>query len=1538
MKVNDVHINPEASFVELSPADQQKSLDVLNLLILATDGYSNTIVNKTKNSIEALKVLATYHDPDSNSRRVQAQRKLQTMKYKTQRNFSEFVCEMLEIFDDIDRHSGGEQMTEAARVTQILLALPEELDTVRKSFTSPNGEFTVTALINYVNELNIQEKLQPTTESGMLSTTQRDGQSRSSRIDSRAHDTYHTKGNYTRRDPSTNRYRSSSRPTSQSRDRRDERSDDKYRNRSKNRHRSTSREPSALGKRDKVLMTTCSPEKADSTRSQYDHGGYLVKFEGKPALDPAIGPTEIFSPKKLNRKQRRAAKKLHLEMQRALPDLRKTLNNRPECSTQRRHRQAPPNQNDLTQFKYAMKNAAQISLLKDSVSLAGKDLSQLGKQGLVTIKNSGKRKVSFVEPLTTNARLSPKYSAKIPRPSSPLTTHEILFAAQASKNSKAAAVADEMKCNGNAEMYKEIFTIINDSIVDSALPHTKAELVTPMNYEAPPKYFDDADIPYEDELLIISYDNDEMSDNEIEQEIKSIENYSLSSHTSNNNCKENWALDSGASVHIGVNEHKFHELEYGDFGSVTIANGSKIKSAGKGTVLLTVDTDDGPTMLRLEDVIFVPEMSINLVSVKSLGLIKNGTRDPPSVLFNKNDAYLQVDDNLIKIATWRDNLYIINQATYRASPCVHEWHNRIAHRNIADIKRAAASMNIKISRCACIDDCDACLRGKMPYKPFNHTAEKPENPMDIVVTDLAGPIEMKSHAGSRYYMTMIDLATDYVEIRCLHHKSDATEALKGYIEKQENLTGRRLRCLRSDRGLEYCNRELSTYLMSKGITHQLTCSESPQSNGVAERWNRTLADAMRTQLIAHSLSKELWSEALHHTVYSLNRLPRQNQIAPPIERFYGRPFEHQFYEFGHQVYVAERKAKLTKLTERAKPMIFVGVDDKSKGFRVWDGYRVWVERNVHFVSSNGPAHQQYIENSLWIPPRWCDGKPEDDQTNENLEAISKILPAEPRRSERIRNQNLLNNNCLLILPSGSEPTTYKQALTCEDKDKWVDAIKDELINCVKRKIWRKEKRPEKANVVGSKWVFKLKRDEHGNIKQYKARVVAQGFSQKEGIDYEETFAAVATSAALRLMLLKASKEKLCARQFDVTAAFLNGELAELIYMKPPPGFEEGDYVLKLDKSIYGLKQAAHVWYNTLTNALHEIGFETSATDQCLHIYKLGEQRAYVIHHVDDLLCIGTSNELISEIAAKLNNFFELKDMGEVHHFLGLDIKRDGKGCFSLSQQSYIESIAQNHNLEDMKPQKLPMSSAFYKLHHGELLDNNTEYRSLLGSLLYVAVNSRPDIAAPINILAQKTSKPTQTDFQQLKQILAYLMGSKTTRLKLFSLNPDMPALEGFSDADWAEDKETRKSISGILCRVHGAPIIWSSKKQGCVATSTTEAEYYAVGETIKNLIWLKQLMLDMELMVEDPITLHCDNQSCLKLMTRDNTKRSKHFDIRYHFIRDLVKRGFIKLAYIESESNPADLLTKPMNVNKLQLMLKLHDMEPEALNSVSVNK
>lgn len=513
-----------------------------------------------------------------------------------------------------------------------------------------------------------------------------------------------------------------------------------------------------------------------------------------------------------------------------------------------------------------------------------------------------------------------------------------------------------------------------------------------------------------------------------------------------------------------------------------------------------------------------------------------------------------------------------------------------------------------------------------------------------------------------------------------------------------------------------------------------------------------------------------------------------------------------------------------------------------------------------------------------------------------------------------------------------EPKTYKQATSCPESDKWTLAMQKELQTIEENRTWTLVDLPHGKNAVGCKWVYKIKQNVDEDSK-YRARLVAQGFTQKFGVDYDEVFAPVTRSTTFRTLLAISSLRKYHVRQYDVKSAFLNGTLNEEIYMKPPPGVqnEDKDKVLRLHKSLYGLKQAARVWNQTLHKAMTNEGFTQSKFDECLYSYSNGSDLCYAIIHVDDMIFSSNSPQIIELKTAALNKSFELKCLGDVKNYLSIEVSKDSQGTYSISQTAYITKIATEFGLENSKGSKYPLDPGYHKLTADDEPIPNETYRKLIGMLLYVSTNSRPDISAAVGILSQRISRPRELDQTEALRIVKYLNHTKHERLYMHN-SKDEVSLMAFSDSDFAENRETRKSISGMICKVFGASVSWSSRKQDVVSTSSTEAEFYALSETVKEVQWLRNILLDFHIDVPFPIKILCDNQSTIKLIENSRfSVRTKHIDVRLHHVRDCVYTGKIQLNYCPSEDNIADLLTKPLAGTKMKYLRNLAELKDDTI-------
>lgn len=507
-----------------------------------------------------------------------------------------------------------------------------------------------------------------------------------------------------------------------------------------------------------------------------------------------------------------------------------------------------------------------------------------------------------------------------------------------------------------------------------------------------------------------------------------------------------------------------------------------------------------------------------------------------------------------------------------------------------------------------------------------------------------------------------------------------------------------------------------------------------------------------------------------------------------------------------------------------------------------------------------------------------------------------------------------------ILDADADPKTLAQAQPRSDWPYWQEAMDREIATLEKAGTWSTVLRPTDKNIVGSKWVFRVKRKADGSVDKYKARLVARGFTQVYGVDYFVTFSPVAKLSSIRLILAIAARFDWEIESFDFNGAYLNGELDdnEEIYMYPPPGYDnDGTTVKRLRKSLYGLKQAGRKWYDTLSRALANLGFCVSQADPGVFLARIDEDILILAVHVDDCIFTGSSSDLVAQYKDKINSCYALTDLGPVHWLLGIKITRDRDAhTISLSQASYIDAILARFALADATPQGSPMIPGLvYSKDHSPTTPDEvmrmqkTPYREAIGSLMYAAVATRPDIAFAVSALSQFLANPGIAHWEAVKRVFRYLAGTKTYELTYGS---ERHGLEGFTDADGAT-QEHRRAISGYAFLIDGGAISWSSRKQELVTLSTAEAEYVAATHAAKEAIWLRKLIGELFPHLIIPTTLYCDNQAALKLATDDNYHaRTKHIDIRFHFIRHTVASGALKLVYCPTQDMVADILTKAL--------------------------
>jgi hypothetical protein len=473
-------------------------------------------------------------------------------------------------------------------------------------------------------------------------------------------------------------------------------------------------------------------------------------------------------------------------------------------------------------------------------------------------------------------------------------------------------------------------------------------------------------------------------------------------------------------------------------------------------------------------------------------------------------------------------------------------------------------------------------------------------------------------------------------------------------------------------------------------------------------------------------------------------------------------------------------------------------------------------------------------------------------------------------------------------------------------------MQEELNNFNRNEVWSLVQRP-KQNVIGTKWVFRNKQDEHGVVTRNKGRLVAQGYTQVEGLDFGDTYASIARLESIRILIAYAINHDFKLYQMDVKSAFLNGPLQERVYVEKPPGFEDPrkpNHVYLLHKAHCGLKQAPRAWYDCLKGFLIKNGFTIGKADSTLFTRKVDNELFVCQIYVDDIIFGSTNEKLCEEFSKVMTNRFEMSMMGELKYFLGFQVKQLKEGTF-LCQTKYTQDMLKKFGMEKAKHAKTPMSSNGHLdlNEEGKSVDQKL-YRSMIGSLLYLCA-SRPDIMLSVCMCACFQANPKDCHLVAVKRILRYLV--HTQNLGLWYPKGSLFDLLGYSDSDYAGCKVDRKSTTGTCQFLRRSLVSWSSKKQNCVALSTAEAEYIAAGACCAQLLWMKQTLRDFGCEF-NKIPLLCDNESAIKLANNPvQHSRTKHIDIRHHFLRDHEAKGDIELFHVSTENQLADIFTKPLD-------------------------
>nr|ABA91380.1 retrotransposon protein, putative, Ty1-copia subclass [Oryza sativa Japonica Group] len=780
------------------------------------------------------------------------------------------------------------------------------------------------------------------------------------------------------------------------------------------------------------------------------------------------------------------------------------------------------------------------------------------------------------------------------------------------------------------------------------------------------------------------------------------------------------------------------------------------------------------------------------------------------------------------------------------------WHMRLGHMSeigLAELSKRGLLYGQSIGK---LKFCEHCIFGKHKRVKFNTSTHTTEGTLDYVHSDLWGPARKTSFGGACYMMTIVDDYSRKVWPYFLKHKYQAFDVFKEWKTMVERQIERKVKILRTDNGMEFCSKIFKSYCKSKGIVRHYTVPHTPQQNCVAERMNMTI------------ISKARYLRVFGCTAYA--------------------------------------HVDNGKLEPRAIKCIFLGYPSGVKGYKLWcsETKKVVISRNVVF------------HESVMLHDKPSTNVPIESQEKASVQQSPKhsIAKDKPKRNTRPPQRYIEEANIVAYalsvaeeIEGNAEPSTYSEAIVSDDCNRWITAMHDEMDSLEKNHTWKLVKLPKEKKLIHCKWIFKRKEGMSPTDEaRYKAMLVAKGYSQIPGIDFNDVFSPVVKHSSIRTLLSIVAMHDYELDQMDVKTAFLHGELEEDIYMEQPEGFViPGKENLKFRRSNY---------------------------DSCVYPKVVDGSAIYLLLYVDDMLIAAKDKSEIAKLKAQLSSEFEMKDLGAAKKILGIEITKERhSGKLYLSQKGYIEKVLRRFNMHDAKPVSTPLAAHFrlssdlcpqsdYDIEYM----SRVPYSSVVGSLMYAMVCSRPDLSHALSVVSRYMANPGKEHWKAVQWIFRYLCGTSSACLQ-FGRSRD--GLVGYVDSDFAGDLDRRRSLAGYVFTIGGCAVSWKANLQATVALSTTEAEYMAISEACKETIWLRGLYTEL-CGVTSCINIFCDSQSAICL-TKDQMfhERTKHIDVRYHFIRSVITEGDVKVCKISTHDNPADMMTKPVPATKFELCSSL---------------
>ena len=1115
-----------------------------------------------------------------------------------------------------------------------------------------------------------------------------------------------------------------------------------------------------------------------------------------------------------------------------------------------------------------------------------------------------------------------------------------------------------------------------------------------------------------------------------------VDNAQITHLTGSGNKSAKLIWDTGATHTMSWDQSDFENLRDVDT-SVVLPGGGRLKVVGIGNIKVTaLDKRQQPTGgFILEKALLVPELHVKVVSHANFAergcevwgrgnnieiRTKNGqhvcavTKDGQSGLYYIRGAPTHL--------VGRSGGAKLNLGVTDTSATVHPsllWHERFGHQGRERVWKTLTEGHVEgveIDQPADIDVvCDACAKGKQTYR---HSAWTPsegrsKKVLDLVHVDL-GQANTISVKGARYWLSIVDDWSRMGWVIALTKKSLTATAFHQWRAWAERQTDEKLRAVQMDKGGEFMSKEFAGRLKSEGIQVFRSVTNTPEQNGVAERFNRTVGEGTRTLLTSSGLGQGWWAHAMHSFLHVRNRTVIGKHGKTPFEAFWGRkPDVSNLRAFGCDAYLQIHDNRRRKFDVKSSKLTMVGYadEDGEKGFLLLDKATGKVvsgsTRDVVFDEAthvrrnfpqlgNDEALGGSLTEVLQEVAETIEGKDtvngdgaigsdddedlprprgglrgaarnarEDGGSNEPAHAaggnrtfdvkvpnrsVGQTVPPavaqpaptdetrsareQPPRTARKTSKYYFGNISAMVNNLALDGATVNVVQECIPPE-YTTAVKQEFEKLAKYNVFDKDNANDNEPVIETRLVLTEKFLKDGNVK-YKARLVSRGYQQFLDDEIEDVYSPVAHTESLRCLLALAMRRSWDLQQIDFDTAFLQSDnlpAEEQVLVKLPLGlptavlvkygWSDGE-VLRVRKPLYGFKRSPLHWNQTVTEHLRSGGYKVAEKDQCL--FASHDNTHYLLMHVDDLVIMEKPESGgVESVKGLLRKRFDFKEIGTPTNFLGWEFTRNDTGnLLWVHQSTYVQKLLGRFGMEGERIARTPMvEMKELHLNHSPETDKERQeiteipYKEAIGSLMWLAKGTRPDVLFAVSYLARFQSDFGNWHWNAISRIFGYLRGTLNYGLRYsqdgagkFS---DMGNLVGYSDADWAENDPTRRSTSAFVFGVAGAGTSFACRRQKLVALSTTEAELYALTEAARQASFLQSILVDLG-EPEGPTQLWSDSETAIKIATKMDTShgRTKHINVREMYVRELVAGGEIVVAHVAGSENVADILTKPL--------------------------